>query len=83
MQIGCRGELPGLAMFSIIGILIVLGAIVGGFLMEKGSLLVLVQPAELVIIAGAALGTVLIGNPPYIVKRLLGGVMGSFAGHAK
>jgi chemotaxis protein MotA len=44
-------------MFSIIGIIVVFGAIVGGFLMEKGSLLVLVQPAELVIIAGAALGT--------------------------
>jgi len=67
-------------MFSILGIIVVFGAIIGGFLMEKGSLLVLVQPAELVIIAGAALGTVLVGNPPYIVKRLLGGVMGAFAG---
>ena len=37
-------------MFSIIGILIVFGAVIGGFLMEKGNLLVLVQPAELVTI---------------------------------
>jgi chemotaxis protein MotA len=65
-------------MFSVLGILIVFGAIIGGFLMEKGSLLVLVQPAELVIIGGAAVGTVLVGNPPYILKQLLGGVMGAF-----
>jgi chemotaxis protein MotA len=67
-------------MFSVIGILVVFGAIIGGFLMEKGSLLVLVQPAELVIIGGAAVGTVLVGNPPYILKKLLGGVMGAFGG---
>src|ERR1039458_8137226 len=66
-------------MFSIIGILVVFGAIIGGFLMEKGSLLVLVQPAELVIIGGAAIGTVLVGNPPYILNKLLGGVMGAFS----
>ena len=50
-------------MFVIIGILIVIGGIVGGFLMEKGQLLVLWQPAEVVIIGGAALGTLLIANP--------------------
>lgn len=43
-------------MFAIIGILVVIGAIVGGYLMEHGNLLVLMQPAELVIIGGAALG---------------------------
>ena len=44
-------------MFVIIGILIVIGAIVGGYLMEHGNLRVLVQPAELLIIGGAAIGT--------------------------
>jgi len=50
-------------MFAIIGILIVFGAIAGGYLMEHGKLLVLLQPAELVIIFGAAVGTVFIANP--------------------
>ncbi len=50
-------------MFSIIGMVVVIGAIIGGYLMEKGNLKVLVQPAELVIIGGAALGTLLIANP--------------------
>ncbi len=58
-------------MFSIIGIVVVFGAVIGGFLMEKGKLLVLVQPAELVIIGGAALGTLLIANPlPLVIKVL-------------
>ena len=55
-------------MFQIIGILVVFGAIVAGYLMEKGNLLVLMQPAELVIIGGAAVGTVLVANPPHVLK---------------
>jgi chemotaxis protein MotA len=67
-------------MFSIIGILVVFGAVAGGYLMEKGNVLVLLQPAELIIIGGAAVGTVLVGNPPYILKAILGGVGGVFKG---
>src|SRR6478735_2659289 len=58
-------------MFSIIGIVVVFGAIVGGYLMEHGKLMVLMQPAELVIIFGAAVGTVLIANPlQVVIKRM-------------
>ena len=39
-------------MFAIIGILLVFGAVVGGYMMEKGNLLVLVQPAELIRLHG-------------------------------
>jgi flagellar motor component MotA len=39
-------------VFAIIGIVLVFGAVIGGFLMEKGHLAVLVQPAEVLIIAG-------------------------------
>jgi chemotaxis protein MotA len=66
-------------MFAIIGILVVIGAVVGGYLMEKGNLLVLVQPAELIIIGGAALGTMLIANPLPVVISILKGVAGAFA----
>jgi chemotaxis protein MotA len=58
-------------MFAIIGIVIVFGSVVAGFLMEKGRLPVLVQPAELLIIGGAALGTLLIANPMHILKGIL------------
>ena len=63
-------------MFAIVGIVVVFGAIVAGYLMEKGNLMVLVQPAELIIIGGAALGTLLIANPLHIIKAILGGVLG-------
>ena len=59
-------------MFSIIGIVVVFGAVIGGFLMEKGNLLVLVQPAELVTIGGAAIGTLLAANPMHILKGIAG-----------
>jgi chemotaxis protein MotA len=61
-------------MLAILGILIVIGAVLGGFLMEKGPLMVLVQPSELIIIGGAALGTLLIANPMRIIKSILGSV---------
>lgn len=67
-------------MFAIIGILVVFGAVAGGYLMEKGNLLVLMQPAELLIIGGAAVGTVLIGNPPHILKSIAMGMLGVFKG---
>jgi chemotaxis protein MotA len=62
-------------MFSIIGIVIVFGAVLGGFLMEKGPLAVLMQPSELVIIGGAALGTLLVGNPIHVLKKIGLGLM--------
>jgi len=65
-------------MFTIIGIVVVIGAIVGGYLMEHGNLKVLIQPAELVIIGGAAMGTVLIANPLHILKKIAGGIAGVF-----
>ena len=67
-------------MFAIIGIVIVIGAILGGFLMEKGPLPVLMQPAELLIIGGAALGTILIANPLPIVIKLFKSVLGILSG---
>lgn len=65
-------------MFAIIGIVLVIAAIAGGYLMEHGQLLVLVQPAELIIILGASIGTILIANPTATIKKLLGGIGGVF-----
>jgi chemotaxis protein MotA len=57
-------------MFSIIGILGVFGAVLAGFLMEKGQVAVLMQPSELVIIGGAAIGTLLAANPMHVLKKI-------------
>jgi chemotaxis protein MotA len=67
-------------MFAIIGIVVVFGCVVAGYLMEHGNLKVLIQPAELVIIGGAAVGTVLIANPIHILKKIAGGITGVFTG---
>ncbi len=50
-------------MLPLTGILIVLGAVAAGFLMESGKVGALVQPAELIIIAGSALGAMITANP--------------------
>jgi len=67
-------------MFVIIGIVVVIIAIMGGYLMEHGNLRVLLQPAELLIIGGAAIGTVLIANPLFILKKIAAGLGGVFGG---
>ena len=67
-------------MFAIIGIVVVFGCVVAGYLMEHGNLKVLIQPAELVTIGGAAIGTVLIANPLHILKQIAAGIGGVFGG---
>jgi chemotaxis protein MotA len=67
-------------MFTIIGIVVVFGAVLGGFLMEHGHVRVLLQPAELLIIGGAGCGTVLIANPLHILKQIVGGIPSVFGG---
>lgn len=44
-------------MLILLGYLVVLGTVFGGYLMTGGSLGALYQPAELVIIAGAGIGS--------------------------
>jgi chemotaxis protein MotA len=67
-------------MFAILGIVAVFGAIVSGYLMEHGNLQVLMQPAELLIIFGAALGTILIANPLPVLIAIAKGIGGVFGG---
>jgi chemotaxis protein MotA len=69
-----------LSMFAIIGMLVVLAAVIGGFLMEHGPIRVLIQPAELLIIGGAAVGTLLVANPLHTLKAIIGGLTGVLRG---
>ncbi len=65
-------------MFLIIGIVVVFGAIASGYLMEHGNIRVLLQPAELIIIGGAGVGTLLVANPLHILKKIANYVLGAF-----
>ena len=55
-------------MVSLVGIVIVLGSVLGGFLMERGKLPVLLQPSEFVTIVGAAAGMLIAANPVRVLK---------------
>ncbi len=67
-------------MIVIIGIVVVLGAIAGGYGLEHGNFKVLFQPAEVVIIFGAAVGAVVAANPISTLKRLAAGLAGLMKG---
>jgi chemotaxis protein MotA len=72
-------------MFVIIGFAVVIISIVSGYLLEHGNLAVLFQPAELLIIGGAAFGAFLISNPLKVIKATLGSIFSVFSntGHTK
>lgn len=63
-------------MLAIIGVVVVLGAVVGGFTMEGGPPLVLIQPVELLIIGGAVIGGLLIAVPLKVLKILISQIIG-------
>ncbi len=65
-------------MIALLGILVVFGAVFGGYLAENGNPWVLLQPAELLIVGGAALGIVLVGNPPSLIRKMLSGAVSAF-----
>jgi chemotaxis protein MotA len=64
-------------MLVIVGALIVFGCVFGGYLIEGGHLEVLLQPVELMIIGGAALGGLLIAAPIPLLKQIIGQVLGT------
>ena len=58
-------------MFVIIGYIVVCASVFGGFAMAGGHLAALVQPIELLMIGGAALGAFFVGNSGPAVKSTL------------
>lgn len=63
-------------MFVIIGLVVVFGAVIGGYVMHHGQLGVLIQPNEFIILGGAAIGTLIIANPPAVLKGVLAQTLG-------
>ncbi|MEM5787990.1 MAG: flagellar motor stator protein MotA [Syntrophobacteraceae bacterium] len=65
-------------MLVLIGIFIVFASVIGGYMMAQGNLSILFQPAELVIIFGAALGGFVISSPMKVIKAVKGGLLRMF-----
>jgi chemotaxis protein MotA len=55
-------------MLILVGLIVVLGAVIGGFLMAGGELMVLIQPSEFIVIGGAALGSLIVSTPMKVIK---------------
>ncbi|MDX3774308.1 flagellar motor stator protein MotA [Chromatiaceae bacterium AAb-1] len=58
-------------MQKIIGLIVVLGAVVGGFMYAGGNVATLWQPAEFIIIFGAGVGALIVGNSNYVLKEMI------------
>ncbi len=58
-------------MFIIVGIAVIVVAIVSGFLFAGGNLILLLQWSEIMIIGGAAIGSILIASPLSLVKKII------------
>ena len=67
-------------MFTIIGYVVVLGAVIGGFILEGGPVAVLNQTIEFLIIGGAAAGSLLAGTPTKVLAALFSKLKEAVAG---
>ncbi|MFQ6008457.1 MAG: flagellar motor stator protein MotA [Candidatus Zixiibacteriota bacterium] len=67
-------------MLIFVGIIVVLGGVLTGFVLEGGQLLALNQPLELLIIGGAATGALLISSPLPVLRGLISQVKGVIGG---
>ncbi len=66
-------------MFTIIGIAVVLGSVIAGYAMANGNFHILFQPAEVLIIFGAAIGALIISSPGKALKVIVAHIGGIFS----
>ena len=67
-------------MQRLLGILVVLGAVLGGYAFAGGNLATMWQPAEFIIILGAAIGALIVGNAKYVLTEMLSQLKYQFMG---
>lgn len=58
-------------MQAVLGIAIVFVCVFGGFALSGGAFSVIWQPMELLIIAGAGLGAIVLGNPRHVLNEMV------------
>ncbi len=57
-------------MNFLIGLVVVMGCVLGGFVISGGHVLALWHPSELLVIFGAAMGAFIISNPMKVIKKV-------------
>jgi len=58
-------------MIALVGFVVVLGCVLGGFTMAGGTIASLIHPSEFVVIGGAAVGMILISTPMGTLKVMI------------
>ena len=67
-------------MGVIVGLIGVTGSVIGGYVLSGGPLPVLFQPNEVIVIVGAAIFSMIIANPPAIIKGLIPALISALKG---
>ena len=67
-------------MIVIVGSIVVVGAVLGGFILSGGQIRALVHPTEILTIGGAALGALIIMSPVKVLKDLVKGLLSTLKG---
>ena len=64
----------------LVGLVVVIAAVIGGFIMAGGELMVLLQPSEFIVIGGAAIGSLIVSTPVKVIKLGLTQIKGVLGG---
>ncbi|MDX1962213.1 MAG: flagellar motor stator protein MotA [Pirellulales bacterium] len=68
-------------MIVIVGFIVVIGSVLGGFTMAGGEIGALIHPSEIVTIGGAAFGGMLVSSSPKVVIDLFKMILASMGGN--
>jgi chemotaxis protein MotA len=67
-------------MIVIVGAIVVIGAVLGGFTMAGGHVGALIHPSEILTIGGAALGALIVSSPKKVLIDLIKGLLACLKG---
>ena len=67
-------------MIIVIGFIVVIASVLGGFIMGGGHLIALMHPNELIIIGGGALGAMVVMSPRKVLKDMISGLIACLKG---
>src|SRR6185437_4859751 len=67
---------PARPMIAILGFIVVLASVLGGFALAGGPFAVLLATSEYVVIVATSIGTMLVSTPPPVIKAAIGKSLG-------
>lgn len=67
-------------MVVIVGCIVVLACVLGGFTLAGGNVGALIHPAEILTIGGSAIGALIVMSPPKVLKDLFKGIIQALKG---